>query len=55
MSRPILRDLLFQEADAAGELVHAVDAVLDADPAVEAHAAQRPENRIVVIQPLANF
>ncbi len=32
---PMLRDLLFQKFHAAGELLHAIDAVFDADPAVE--------------------
>jgi len=36
----VLRDLLLQELHAPRELLHAIDAVFDADPAVEALALQ---------------
>ena len=41
--------------DAAGELIHPVDAVFDADPAVEAFAFQLGENGIVVVEPLSDL
>src|SRR5688572_5735902 len=51
----VLRDLLLEEAHAGGQLFHAVDAILDADPAVEANRVELAEDDVVVIQALADL
>ncbi len=51
----MLRDLPLQEIDTASELLHAIDAVFDADPAVEAFALQFGEDGIVVVEALADL
>ena len=50
----MLRDLFAQELDALAQLVDAVDAVFDADPAVEADARQLAEDGVVVVQAAAD-
>ena len=52
---PVLRDLSAEESRTAFELVEAVDAVFDADPAVEADAGQLGEDRVVVVHALADL
>lgn len=47
--------LALEELHAAGQLLHAVHAVFDADPAIEAFALQFAENGVVVVEPLANL
>ena len=47
---PVLCDLPFQEIHTAGELIHAVHAILDADPAIEADALQLGKNGIEIIE-----
>src|SRR5688500_7628738 len=53
--RPVLGDFLAQERRAAFKLVEPVDAVFDADPAVEADARQLLEDRVVVVHPTADL
>ena len=43
-----------KEPHAFVQLLHAVDAVFDADPAVEADACQLAEDRVVVVQAAAD-
>src|SRR5690606_6117716 len=52
---PVLGDFAAQEGDAALQLVEAVHAVFDADPAVEALSLQFRENGIVVVESLADL
>src|SRR5277367_3754300 len=51
---PILLHLPAQKGHALAQLLHAVNAVFDADPAVEADSRQRAENGVVVVQALAD-
>ena len=51
----MLGDLLADEIHARCELIHAIDAVFDADPATEAFTLQRAENRVVIVQALADL
>ena len=51
----MLRDLLLQELDASRELLHAIDAVFDADPAVESFALQLGEDGVVVVEAFADL
>src|SRR4051812_15190147 len=51
--REMLGDLGPQEGERPGHLVHAVHAVLDADPAVIAVGGEDAEDGVVVVQPLA--
>ena len=51
----ILRPLGLQEFDRAAQFVQAVHAVLDGDPAGEVDAPENPEDRVVIVEPLAGF
>jgi len=50
-----LGGLALEEVGAAAELVDAVDAVLDADPAVEADVLKLGEDGVVVVKALADL
>ena len=50
----MLPQLPTNELHALRQLLHAIDPILDAHPAVKTHGFQRPEDRIVVVQTLAN-
>ena len=50
----MLAQLAPHERHALDELIHAVNAVLDAHPAVEADTLQFAEDRVVVVQPPAD-
>jgi hypothetical protein len=51
----MLPDFVPQKLRAAAKLLDAFHAIFDADPAVEAHAGQLAKDRIVVVEPLADF
>ncbi len=53
--RPMRGNLPLQKCHAAGELVHAVNAVFDADPSVESSTFEFAKNGVVIIEALANF
>ena len=48
----MLGNLVLQELHASRELLHAIDTVFDADPAVEAFALQFGEDGVVVVEAL---
>src|SRR3546814_2357627 len=52
---PVLLDLPVHEIHASFQLVHAVYAVLDADPAIEMDGFQCREDGIVIVKPSADF
>ena len=51
----MLGHLEAKEGNAALELFESVDAVFDADPAVEADAGQLGENRVLVVHSFADL
>src|SRR5687767_5430310 len=53
--RPMLGDLLAEECCTTLELVEAIYAVFDADPAVEADASQLLEDRVVIVHSFADL
>src|ERR1700677_296486 len=52
--RKMLSELCTDEPNALGQFLHAADAVLDADPAVESNASQFGEDRVVIVEPPAD-
>ena len=55
LNTPVLCDLFLQELHAPRKLLHAIDAVFDADPAVEAFALQLGEDGVIVVEALADL
>src|SRR5688572_17952873 len=53
-SSPVLRDLLPEKSHAFPQLLHPIDPILNADPALKPHALQLRKDRVVIIEPLAN-
>ena len=53
--RPVLGNFSAQEIRAAAELVNPVDPILDTDPAIEPLAFQLAKDRVVVVEPFADF
>ena len=52
---PVLLDLAAQKLGAAAQLLNPIDPVFDTDPAVEADSPQFVENRVVIIESLADL
>ena len=51
----MLCDFCPQKIRTALQLLDAIDAIFDADPAIESDSCQSTENRIVVVETLADF
>src|SRR5580698_8566588 len=52
--RPVLIDFAPQEGHTFAQLIHAVDTVFDANPAVEADAGESSEDLVVVVHAAAD-